>query len=269
MTPTTPPRAGCRRTGGGRSRRRPGRHQSRRTSCVNYYNRTVVRSETTPESENLPRTVFLAPQSEWTEMGWEVHPDGLYQTLCRVHFDYGPPKLYVTENGASWSDGPGPDGRVADQRRLGFLRDHFRAARRAIAAGVPLEGFVWSLLDNFEWDRGYPSASDRGSTTAFSGASPRAPTGTAGSSRPTPSRPRLFLRLFAGFRAAGCAGPARRRRRRGAQHEVGVERGPVKRRPRSSSSRAGAAATPSPPRAGGRWSAAATCTPRSAGRRSR
>jgi len=123
---------------------------------VNYYNRTVVRSETTPESENLPRTVFLAPQSEWTEMGWEVHPDGLYQTLCRVHFDYAPPKLYVTENGASWSDGPGPDGRVADQRRLGFLRDHFRAARRAISAGVPLEGyFVWSLLDNFEWDRGY------------------------------------------------------------------------------------------------------------------
>jgi beta-glucosidase len=89
-------------------------------------------------------------------MGWEVHPDGLYQTLCRVHFEYGPARIYVTENGASWSDAPGPDGRVPDHRRIRFLRDHFRAARRAISAGVPLAGyFVWSLLDNFEWDRGY------------------------------------------------------------------------------------------------------------------
>jgi beta-glucosidase len=62
----------------------------------------------------------------------------------------------VTENGASWSDGPGPSGRVEDARRLRYFRDHFRAARRAIAAGAPLAGyFVWSLLDNFEWERGY------------------------------------------------------------------------------------------------------------------
>jgi beta-glucosidase len=123
---------------------------------VNYYNRTVVRSESLPEADNLPRTVFLAPESEWTEMGWEVHPEGLYQTLCRVHFEYGPARIYVTENGASWSDAPGPDGRVLDARRIQFLREHFRAARHAIDAGVPLAGyFVWSLLDNFEWDRGY------------------------------------------------------------------------------------------------------------------
>jgi beta-glucosidase len=123
---------------------------------VNYYNRAVVRAEDVPEAENLPRTVFLAPEADWTEMGWEVHPEGLYQILCRVHFDYAPGRIFVTENGASWSDPPGPDGRVPDLRRLTFLREHFRAARRAIAAGVPLAGyFVWSLLDNFEWERGY------------------------------------------------------------------------------------------------------------------
>jgi beta-glucosidase len=123
---------------------------------VNYYNRAVVRSERVPEAENDPRTVFLAPESEWTEMGWEVYPDGLCQILCRVHFDYGPPRLFVTENGASWSDAPGPDGRVRDERRRLFVKEHLRAARRAIAAGVPLAGyFLWSLLDNFEWERGY------------------------------------------------------------------------------------------------------------------
>jgi beta-glucosidase len=89
-------------------------------------------------------------------MGWEVYPDGLYRILCRVHFEYGPRSLYITENGASWSDGPGSDGRVRDERRRVFVQEHLRAARRAMAAGVPLDGyFVWSLMDNFEWERGY------------------------------------------------------------------------------------------------------------------
>ncbi len=121
---------------------------------INYYNRTVVRSESVPEAQNQPRTVHLAPNP--TEMGWEVYPDGLFQLLTRVHLVYGPRKIYVTENGASYSDGPDAGGRVKDERRLTFLRDHFLAARRAIDAGVPLAGyFVWSLMDNFEWDRGY------------------------------------------------------------------------------------------------------------------
>ena len=62
----------------------------------------------------------------------------------------------MTENGASYPDRPGADGRIADARRIEFIRDHLLASRRAIDAGVPLAGyFVWSLLDNFEWDRGY------------------------------------------------------------------------------------------------------------------
>jgi beta-glucosidase len=64
--------------------------------------------------------------------------------------------LYVTENGAAYSDGIGPDGLVHDPRRVTYLREHFGAAARAIATGVPLKGyFVWSLLDNFEWVHGY------------------------------------------------------------------------------------------------------------------
>ncbi|GIV95828.1 MAG: beta-glucosidase [Herpetosiphonaceae bacterium] len=123
---------------------------------VNYYTRAIIRSTAIPESDNLPPTVQLAPQEEWTEMGWEVYPDGLYELLVRLYFNYRPPKLYVTENGASYSDGAGSDGRICDTRRQRYLRDHLSAAHRAIAAGVPLSGyFVWSLFDNFEWDKGY------------------------------------------------------------------------------------------------------------------
>lgn len=121
---------------------------------VNYYTRSVLRDE--QATDNLPRTVFEAPQSERTDMGWEVYPDGLYELLARLHFEYHPGKLYITENGVSYSDQPNGDGRIHDLRRITYLRDHFNAAHRAIAAGVPLAGyFIWSLMDNFEWELGY------------------------------------------------------------------------------------------------------------------
>lgn len=124
---------------------------------VNYYTRKIVRSKAVPEAKNAERTVREAPRQQWTEMGWEVHPEGLADTLRRVHLDYRPPKIYVTENGASYST-PGPDatGRVRDEQRVAFLREHLAVAHEVIGEGIPLQGyFVWSLLDNFEWHRGY------------------------------------------------------------------------------------------------------------------
>ena len=68
----------------------------------------------------------------------------------------GPLPLLVTENGASFRDYLDPEGRCHDPERVDFLRGHLREAHRALADGVPLAGyFVWSLLDNFEWDSGY------------------------------------------------------------------------------------------------------------------
>ncbi len=119
---------------------------------VNYYSRAVVRSATIPESENEPRTVPEPDPSELTDMGWEVYPEGLTQTLVRLNADYHPGSLVVTENGAAYATGPGPDGSVEDTRRCDYVRSHIRACLAAIETGVPLDGyFLWSLLDNFEW----------------------------------------------------------------------------------------------------------------------
>lgn len=92
-----------------------------------------------------------------TAMGWAVDPAGLYETLTRVRAEYtGNLPLLVTENGASFRDYLDPAGECRDPERVDFLRAHLREAHRAIADGVPLRGyFVWSLLDNFEWDSGY------------------------------------------------------------------------------------------------------------------
>ena len=123
---------------------------------INYYSRAVIRSDAIPEERNRRRHVHVAPQSEWTDMGWEVYPHGLFQVLMRVQLEYSPPALYVTENGASYGQGPDASGRIHDSKRLGYFRDHFLATKAAIDAGASVRGyFAWSFMDNFEWDRGY------------------------------------------------------------------------------------------------------------------
>lgn len=122
---------------------------------VNYYNREVVRSDA---PDNEPQTVFEKPKTpeNWTEMDWENYPEGLAGVLGMMYFDYKPLKLYVTENGASYSTGPDEKGVVNDSHRLEYYKTHLAAMHRVMQAGVPLAGyFAWSLMDNFEWAKGY------------------------------------------------------------------------------------------------------------------
>jgi len=94
--------------------------------------------------------------AEYTMMDWEVYPTGLYELLIRMHKEYHIPCLYVTENGAAFPDTVSEDGRVHDERRVNFLREYLLQAHKAITEGAPLAGyFVWSLMDNFEWAKGY------------------------------------------------------------------------------------------------------------------
>jgi beta-glucosidase len=119
---------------------------------VNYYSRLVVRAG----HDGEPEAVSVVPDKDLTDMGWEVFPQGLHGLLVRLHHDYRPSKIHVTENGAAYADAPDSSGQIVDVRRIDYLRGHLQAAQRAVADGVPLRGyFVWSLLDNFEWAHGY------------------------------------------------------------------------------------------------------------------
>lgn len=121
---------------------------------INYYSRAVTRSTTVPEQDNLPPSVVVS--NDQTDMGWEVAPDGLLAILRRVHTDYAPARMYITENGAAYGTEPDASGRVRDVSRQRYLWTHFAAAHQAIEEGIPLSGyFLWSLLDNFEWAYGY------------------------------------------------------------------------------------------------------------------
>jgi beta-glucosidase len=120
---------------------------------VNYYAPMRVRAE----AGRGPLEVGQAPPgSHTTAMGWEVDPDGLHRVLTRVRADYGDVAIAITENGASYDDPPATNGRVGDPQRTDYLKSHLAALRRAVHEGVRVERyFVWSLLDNFEWEWGY------------------------------------------------------------------------------------------------------------------
>ena len=121
---------------------------------VNYYAPMRVRAD----ARRGPLEVVQAPAGpHTTAMGWEVDPDGLHRLLSRVRADYGDLAIAITENGASYDDPPtAANGRVDDPQRTAYLKAHLAALRRAVGDGVRVERyFVWSLLDNFEWEWGY------------------------------------------------------------------------------------------------------------------
>jgi beta-glucosidase len=126
---------------------------------INYYTRRVIAHDPSASGRGAmlaARQVYwpFAPRAEFDE--WEIAPEGLYRLLLRVQRDYRPPAMYITENGTSWPDEPGPDGAVHDLLRLRYLARHTAAVRQAIADGADVRGyFAWSLLDNFEWGFGF------------------------------------------------------------------------------------------------------------------
>jgi beta-glucosidase len=121
---------------------------------VNNYTRRVARFAPNP----LLPFAFVSPnpaKARTTDMGWEIFPRGIYDILKWLQEDCGNPPVYITENGAEFEDETASDGAVHDDRRIDFLSDYLRHVHRAIGEGADVRGyFVWSLLDNFEWNHG-------------------------------------------------------------------------------------------------------------------
>jgi beta-glucosidase len=120
---------------------------------VNYYAPMRVRADAWRD----PIGVRQAPPGPpTTAMGWEVAPDCLRRLLLRIRDDYGDVPIAITENGASYDDPPAANGQVDDPQRTAYIDSHLTAMREAMREGVPVQSyFVWSLLDNFEWEWGY------------------------------------------------------------------------------------------------------------------
>jgi beta-glucosidase len=85
------------------------------------------------------------PDVRVSDMGWDLNPSSLEHTLVRLHEKYDIP-IIITENGLADAD---------DEHRQWWITQTILAMQKALDAGVKLEGYLhWSLLDNFEWDKG-------------------------------------------------------------------------------------------------------------------
>lgn len=131
--------------------------------AINNYLRTILtavdpgKASADPFSKIFPvETTARGQSGPRTDLGWEVHPKALYDIVMRITRDYDRPVIEITENGCAYSDGPGPDGVIADPRRIDFHRGYLTELNRAIRDGADVRGYyAWSLLDNFEWAEGY------------------------------------------------------------------------------------------------------------------
>ncbi len=123
---------------------------------VNNYSRVLVRGTQAQPLADRCESISPIPNACYTDMAWEIYPQGLRDLLVDVARNYPVGNLYVTENGAAFPDTWDGGDTVDDTRRVAFLRSYITACAEAIEQGAPLRGyFVWSLMDNFEWAEGY------------------------------------------------------------------------------------------------------------------
>jgi beta-glucosidase len=120
---------------------------------VNYYTRHVISGHWWIPV--MGGRMVHPKAGEFSPM-WEVYPPGLGEIVRRVWNDYRPPMILVTENGIPVRDAPDAGGEVRDPERISYLRRHLRVLHEVMQDPIPVRGyFVWSLLDNFEWELGY------------------------------------------------------------------------------------------------------------------
>lgn len=123
---------------------------------LNYYTPMRV-ADDAARSGDFPWTKDAPPKSDQkTDIGWEIYAPALKLLVEDLYRRYDLPQMYITENGAAYNMGVGADGEVDDQPRLDYYADHLSVCADLIADGFPLRGyFAWSLMDNFEWAKGY------------------------------------------------------------------------------------------------------------------
>jgi beta-glucosidase len=118
---------------------------------INYYTRIRYRwSAFIPFSHAAEVQPAGVPRSAM----WEICPQGLGAALRRLREQYDNPPVVITENGFPLPDAPGRNP-LEDYERIAYLSDHVAEVGHAIAEGTDCRGyFHWSLMDNFEWNKG-------------------------------------------------------------------------------------------------------------------
>ena len=96
---------------------------------------------------------FLNPRWYAAASSWlKVAPFGIRRLMNWLKSNYGSIPIYITENG--FSDYVG---NIDDLQRIYYYKHYINQLLKAVKIdGVDVRGYyAWSLMDNFEWARGY------------------------------------------------------------------------------------------------------------------
>ncbi|MGD6730412.1 MAG: GH1 family beta-glucosidase [Pleomorphochaeta sp.] len=119
--------------------------------CQNIYNGKAVISD----NNGSYKVIEAKKGSPLTSCAWPVTPQVLYWGPKFLYERYKLP-IIISENGMAAHDWISIDGKVHDPNRIDFVHRYLIELKKAYEEGIDIKGyFLWSLLDNFEWEKGY------------------------------------------------------------------------------------------------------------------
>ncbi len=119
--------------------------------CQNIYNGKAVISD----NNGSYKVIEAEKGSPLTSCDWPVTPQVLYWGPKFLYERYKLP-IIISENGMAAHDWISIDGKVHDPNRIDFVHQYLIELKKAYEEGIDIKGyFLWSLLDNFEWEKGY------------------------------------------------------------------------------------------------------------------
>jgi 6-phospho-beta-glucosidase len=124
--------------------------------AFNYYNTMTVSAYFKKQNKIDQQSGFGIPgffqtitnnNLPMTEFGWPIDPVGFRVTLNEIYSRYHLPVL-ITENGIGAKDVLTNDGKIHDQYRINYLKEHITQMQKAIEDGIPIIGYCpWSAID--------------------------------------------------------------------------------------------------------------------------
>lgn len=113
---------------------------------INYYGRNLVCVTSWGLRHLLLETCkYNHHPLRKNSLGWDIYPEGLYKLLSALK-KYNLPVM-ITENGICTED---------DDLRWDYIAEHLAWMHKAMQEGARVLGYIyWSLIDNFEWDKGF------------------------------------------------------------------------------------------------------------------
>lgn len=132
---------------------------------VNYYQPVRIKKKESGETYDgfMPDQYFDIyhwPEAKMNPYrGWEIYEKGIYDICTDIRENYDNIPFFISENGMGVEGEEryiSKDGRVEDDYRIDFIKDHLRWLHKGIEEGANCKGYhLWTFIDCWSWTNAY------------------------------------------------------------------------------------------------------------------